>query len=220
MPPILRALVYTIIGVPLFLIVLHTIVRVVRHFYKFPMPEFAANIIDNPLRRRIQPPDETPIRHGIEPGMTVLEVGPGNGTYTIAAARRVGDDGKIITIDIEPKMIERVKKRAHREGIKNIEARVADVFELPFEDGYFDLVYMIAVIGEIPTPERAMKEFHRVLSPHGTLVFSELFSDPDYPLPATLEGKARSSGFQKKRKIGNFIYYTLIFEKSLEPKTA
>ena len=147
-----KVLLFILLGLPLLLIVLHTIVRIVRHFHKFPIPQFAANIIDNPFRRRIQPPYETAIRHGIEPGMTVLDVGPGNGTYTLGAARRVGDKGKIIAIDIEPKMIERVKKRAQTEGIKNIETRVADVFDLPFEDGYFDVVYMIAVIGEIPTP--------------------------------------------------------------------
>ena len=61
----------------LLVVILHTIVRIVRYFYKFPMPPFLANLIDNPFRRRIQPPSEMPIRHGIEPGMTVLEVGPG-----------------------------------------------------------------------------------------------------------------------------------------------
>jgi len=177
------------------------------------MPEFAANIIDNPLRRRIQPPDETAIRHGIEPGMTVLEVGPGNGTYTVATARRVGERGKLITIDIEPKMIERVEKRAALEGLENIEARVADVYELPFEEGYFDVVYMIAVIGEIPDPERAMREFHRVLSPEGALVFSELVLDPDYPRAQTLVRLANGAGFRLRKKVGNFFYYTLIFEK-------
>ena len=210
----LRILLYAVIGLPLLLLSLHTIVRIVRYFHKFPMPEFAANIIDNPFRRRIQPPGETPIRHGIEPGMTVLEVGPGNGTYTVAAARRVGESGKVITVDIEPKMIERVKRRAQAEGVENIEARVADVFDLPFEDGYFDLVYMITVIGEIPTPERAMREFHRVLSPKGTLVFSELIMDPDYPRAVTLDRMAESAGFRLKQKIGNFVYYTLIFGKS------
>jgi len=214
MSQILRILIFVIFGIPLFLIVLHTIVRIIRHFYKFPMPEFAANIIDNPLRRRIQPPNNTPARHKIEPGMKVLEVGPGNGTYTMAIARKVGNRGKVITIDIEPKMIERVKKRAQIEGIKNIEARVADVFELPFEDGYFDAVYMITVIGEIPTPERAMREFYRVLSPQGTLSFSELFMDPDYPLAGSIERKANSVGFRLKEKVGNFFYYTLIFEKN------
>src|SRR4030042_5237048 len=98
------------------------------------MPEFLANLSDNPLRRKIQPPSEMPIRHGIEPGMTVLEVGPGNGRYTVEIARRVGNTGKVITVDIEPKMIERVTQRAQAERITNLEARKANVYALPFDD--------------------------------------------------------------------------------------
>jgi ubiquinone/menaquinone biosynthesis C-methylase UbiE len=209
----LRILLYVVLGLPVLVIVLHTIIRIVRHFYKFPMPQFMANLIDNPIRRKIQPPDETPARHGIEPGMTVLEVGPGNGTYTVATARRVGDRGKVVTIDIEPKMIERVRRRAQAETTKNIEAQVADVYDLPFEDGLFDAIYMIAVIGEIPEPDKAMREFHRVLSPSGALAFSELLWDPDYPHAGTLIRMATSAGFRLKEKVGNVFYYTLIFEK-------
>ena len=145
--------------------------------------------------------------------MTVLEVGPGNGTYTIGAARRVGPEGKVVTIDIKPKMVERVRQRALVEGVANIEARVADVYDLPFEDGIFDTVYMIAVIGEIPDPVRAVKEFYRVLSPSGKLVFSELFTDPDYPLAGTLIKIARAADFQLEARIGSFFYYTLVFGK-------
>lgn len=150
------------------------------------MPEFLANLIDNPLRRRIQPPGEMPVRHGIDPGMTVLEVGPGNGRYTIETAWRVGMAGKVITVDIEPKMIERVRQRAEVEGVTNLEARVANVYRLPFEDGAFDAIYMITVIGEIPEPVRAIREFYRVLAPGGTLAFSEVVMDPDYPRAQTL----------------------------------
>jgi len=212
---VVRILIYIVVGLPLLVVILHTILRIVRYFYKFPMPQFLADAIDNPLRRRVQPPDETPARHLIEPGMTVLEVGPGNGTYTVATARRVGDKGKVVTIDIEPKMIERVTRRAQAEGIENIEARVADVHYLPFEDGYFDAIYMIAVVGEIPAPEKAMKEFYRVLRPSGTLAFGELLNDPDYPRAGTLIRKGASAGFRLKEKVGNFFYYTLILEKGL-----
>ena len=197
----------------LFVLVLHTTIRLIRHFYKFPMPELLANLIDNPLRRRIQPPGEMPMRHGIDPGMTVLEVGPGNGRYTIETAWRVGMAGKVITVDIEPKMIERVRQRAEAEGVTNLEARVANVYELPFEDGAFDAIYMITVIGEIPEPERAMREFYRVLAPGGTLAFSEVLMDPDYPRARTLIRKARQADFRLKYKTGNYFSYTLVFEK-------
>jgi ubiquinone/menaquinone biosynthesis C-methylase UbiE len=208
-----RRLLYVVLAIPVVLLALHTVVRIIRHFYKFPMPEFMADLIDNPLRRSFQPPYETAVRHGLAPGMMVLEVGPGNGTYTLGAARRVGERGKIVTIDIERKMIERVKRRAEAEGVDNIEARVADVYDLPFEDETFDAIYMIAVIGEIPDPDRAMSEFYRVLSATGRLAFSELFMDPDYPLARTLIDKASNVGFRMKSKLGGFFYYTLIFEK-------
>jgi ubiquinone/menaquinone biosynthesis C-methylase UbiE len=145
----------------------------------------------------------------------VLEVGPGSGTYTMGAARRVGAQGRLVTVDIEPRMIERVRRRAEAEGLENIEARVANVYNLPFEDGTFDVVYMIAVIGEIPEPRRAMQEFHRVLSRSGTLIFSELVLDPDYPLADSLVRMAAPAGFRQRKKMGGFFYYTLIFEKDL-----
>lgn len=208
-----RIFFYVCLGLPILLIFLHTCLRILRSIHKFPMPQFLAGLIDNSLRHRLQPPDETAVRHGIEPGMTVLEVGPGSGTYMLAAARRVGDQGKVVAVDIEPKIIARLERRVRVEGVKNIEARLADVYSLPFEDRYFDLIYLITVIGEIPHPVAAMREFNRVLSPIGTLVFSELLPDPDYPLAGTLNRMAESAGFNLRRRIGNFFHYTLIFEK-------
>lgn len=210
---VLRTLLCILLALPIAAVLLHTIIRIIRHFYKFPIPEFLAGVIDHPLRRRLQPPDQTAIRHGLRPGMTVLEVGPGTGTYTMGAARCVGEGGKIVAVDIEPRIIQRVNRRAEAEGLTNIEARVADVYELPYEEGTFDAIYMIAVIGEIPDPDRAMGEFYRVLIPGGTLAFSELLVDPDYVLAGTLIDKAIAVGFRLRERVGSFFYYTLIFQK-------
>jgi len=200
--------------IPFILLFLHTIVRIVRYFHKFPMPQWMADLIDNPFRRRIQPPGETAIRHGIKSGMRVLEVGPGSGTYTLGAADQVGPGGTVVTVDIEPKIITRLKKRLENENVTNVDARVENVYDLPFDDESFDLIFMITVINEIPDIPRALSEFHRVLNNSGTLVFSELFLDPDYPLARSLINKTQESKFQLKEKIGGFFYYTLIFEKT------
>jgi ubiquinone/menaquinone biosynthesis C-methylase UbiE len=110
-------------------------------------------------------------------------------------------------------MIEHVRQRAQAEGITNLETKVTDVYNFSFEDGKFDAIYMITVIGEIPESERAMREFYRVLSPSGTLAFSEFLIDPDYPLVQTLVLKAGRAKFRLKKKLGSFISYTLVFEK-------
>jgi ubiquinone/menaquinone biosynthesis C-methylase UbiE len=145
--------------------------------------------------------------------MSVLEVGPGNGRYTAEAAKIVGYNGRVTTIDIESKMIERVKKRMEIENVKNVTAEIANVYKLPYQNCSYDLIYMIAVFNEIPDQEKALTEFYRVLKPNGLLVFSELFMDPDYPLSNTLIKKVQSLPFKLKEKIGNFFYYTLKFEK-------
>jgi hypothetical protein len=79
---------YLHIGLPV--AALTFLVRTARYFYKFPMLEFMVNGIDNPLRRKMPPPNQTALALGIAPGLTVLEVEPGNGTYTLAVAHRVG----------------------------------------------------------------------------------------------------------------------------------
>ena len=187
--------------------------RIVRHFYNFPMPEFLADFIDNPWRRRLQPPDETAVRHGIQPGMTVLDIGPGNGTYTIAAAQRVGTAGRVFAIDIEPRMIDRVRQRAAEVGLDNVDARVADVYDMPFDDELFDVITMIAVIGEIPDPDRALAECYRVMKSSGTLAISEMLPDPDSKRPSTLRREVEASGFYYKEKLGNLFIYSMLFGK-------
>ena len=210
---IARFTISALYNLAIIIIIFQIVVRIIRFFYKFPIPEFMVDFIDNPIRLRIQPPDRTAVRHGIVPGMRVLEVGPGNGTYTMAAARRVGEKGRLVTVDIEPRNIERVRARAAEEGVPNIDARVANIYALPFDDESFDLVYMIAVMGEIPEPQRALNEFQRVLLPNGRLVFSELLLDPDYQMAPNLIKKVTSSGFRLEELIGNIFYYTTIFTK-------
>lgn len=63
-----------IVWVFLFILISQLIIRLIRHYYKFPIPGFMVDMIDNPLRRKIQPPCEMPVQFGIEPGMIVLEV--------------------------------------------------------------------------------------------------------------------------------------------------
>ena len=197
----------------LFILAWRGAIGLVRRRFKFPMPHFMADVIDNPLRRKIIPPDKTAIRHGIQPGMMVLEIGPGSGNYTVAAAQRVGARGRLVAVDIEPRMLKRTLLKSKDAGLTNLETRLADVRCLPFEANTFDLIFMITVIGELPDTHQALLEFRRVLKPGGTLAISEFLPDPDYSLPGTLTLKAEAAGFRRRELIGNLFYYTLILEK-------
>jgi len=110
--------------------------------------------------------------------------------------------------------VERVRQRAEAEGVQNVHARLADVTDLPFDEGSFDAVYMITVMGEIPSPVEALRELHRVLTSSGTLACSEVLLDPDYPLASTLVRWAEQAGFRLQAKRGNLLFYTLLFGKA------
>jgi ubiquinone/menaquinone biosynthesis C-methylase UbiE len=196
------------------LLLLHTCIRVVRWFFKFPIPHFFTPLIDHPIRRRFwQPPQEMPLRHGIQKGMRVLEVGPGRGRYTVTTAKHVGELGEVVAIDIEPRIIQKLQHILVEQGVKNVKAELANVHELPYETESFDAVYLMSVIGEIPKPEIAFREFNRVLKPEGSLAFSEMLPDPDYPSRRWLTRQAQAAGFKPASQTGNFFNYTLTFTK-------
>lgn len=210
----LSSLILPIIGVFVTLLALHTILRVVRHFYHFPILGFLTQLIDNPVRRRfIQKPDTVAERVRLKPGMTVVEIGPGKGSYTKAVAERVLSGGKVYAIDVQESIIERLRERFEREGVTNVRPRIDDVYDLSLEDGSVDRVLAIAVLPEIPDPVRVLKECRRVLKPGGLVCLSEVFSDPDYPRRSTEMRWAEEAGLVLEEEFGNFFLYQLNFMK-------
>jgi len=210
----LSQLFWWLISLFLVFLFLHTVLRVVRRFYSVPAPAIATRIIDNPVRRRfIQRPDVVADRMRLEPRMTVVEIGPGKGSYTMEVARRVAP-GIVYAIDIQGEVIDRLRERTAREGITNLHPRVDDAYAMSFEDGSVDRVFMIACLPEIPDPVRVLRECHRILRPGGLVSLSELFMDPDYPLKSTEIRWAREAGLELDEEFGNWWVYQLNFVKS------
>lgn len=197
-----------------FLVFTQTIFRLIRHFYPFPIPAFATQLIDNPIRRRfIQRPEVVAERMGLKPGMVVVEIGPGKGSYTKAVAEKILPDGKVYAVDIQESVVECLKKRVEKEGIKNIYPRIDNAYNLPFEDESVDRVLAIACLPEIPEPVRVLQECYRILKPDGLVCLSELFPDPDYPRRKTVKCWADEAGFELKEEFGNWFVYQLNFRK-------
>ena len=176
-----------------------------------PCPFALAWIVDNPLRRRYMA--RVLDRIGIRPGERVLELGPGPGAFTLEAARRAEPGGRLVAVDIQPRMIAAVEKKARAAGVTNVETHVASAYELPLEDGSLDRAFLVTVLPEIPDRRRALQELHRVLKPGGVLSISEEFLDPDYPLPRTVVRWAGEAGFELAGRHGNWFVYTINFRK-------
>ena len=99
-------------------------------------------------------------------GKSVLDCGCGPGPITLSFAEIVAP-GRVVGIDIEPAMIDQANRLAAGSGLENLEFRVADIYDLPYEDGEFDVVFSSAVTEHLSDPVRALREVHRVTKPGG-----------------------------------------------------
>lgn len=176
-----------------------------------PCPSNLSWVVDNPVRRRYMGPVLE--RIGIQPGERVLELGPGPGAFTVGAARRAGPKGRLIAVDIQPEMINRVERRVREEGLTNVETHVASAHHLPLDDESVDRAFLITVLPEIPDRARALAEVRRVLRQGGVLSITEEFYDPDYLFLSETVRLAEEEGFRFEERFGNMLVYTTNFRK-------
>jgi ubiquinone/menaquinone biosynthesis C-methylase UbiE len=136
------------------------------------------------------------------PRQTVLELGPGTGYYALTVARALAPDGALHIVDLQDEMLEHTMRRAREAGVDNIEPRQADARQLPYEAATFDAAYLVAVLGEIPDQDAALRELHRVLRPGGRLVVGELFGDPHMVTASSLRRRGEVVGLRFERRVG------------------
>jgi ubiquinone/menaquinone biosynthesis C-methylase UbiE len=187
------------------------IVRLVRRWFKFPAPAFISVFLNSRFRRAQQPPAEVVGWLDIQPGMQVLELGPGPGTFTVEAARRAGPQGVVHAVDIQADMLERLQRTLEQAGVGNVSLHLASAYALPVPDASIDRLFMVAVLAEIPDKPRALAEFRRVLKPDGLLGVGELLLDPDFPRPATVRRWCEEAGYTFVARYGTLLHYLTLF---------
>ncbi len=214
----LRWLRRVVLGVVAVFVLQQVAVRVVRRVAPGPMPVRLAPVLTTPLRLRLfGTPDRVVDRAGVALGMRVLEVGPGPGVYTVALARRVasaGEDGGLTCLEVQPEMISMLHERLRTAGIQNVEIIQGDARRMPWPDGWFDLIFLVDVVGEMPDKPAFVRECTRVLKPGGTLAVTEQIIDPDYHLPGTMRTFAADAGLREEARVGSSLWtYTARYRK-------
>lgn len=140
-------------------------------------PWWIGYLLVSPIRRwiEIHNPEEF-LRPYIVPGMTVFEPGPGMGFFTLPMARLVGHTGRVIVADIQPRMLEVLRRRATRAGLlPRIETRLVATDSLGVADlaATIDFVLAWAMVHELPSAERFFAEIAALLKPDALLLFAE-----------------------------------------------
>ena len=128
-----------------------------------------------PFRRWSQDPIKI-LRPYVREGMSVLEPGPGMGFFTIPLAHLVGASGRVVAVDVQPRMITALKRRAAKaQVLQRIDARVvpADTMALNDLANQIDFTLAFAVVHEFRDPSRFFSEVAKVCKPQAQLLLAE-----------------------------------------------
>ena len=111
---------------------------------------------------------------GIEPGHTVLDLGSGAGLDAFIARSIVGEEGRVIGVDMTPSMVEKARGNAAELGYGNVAFRNGDIEELPVESDSIDVVISNCVLNLVPDKAAAFEEMFRVTKPGGHFCVSDV----------------------------------------------
>lgn len=132
-------------------------------------------LLASPLRRLFDSPEKI-LNPFVHPGMTVVEPGPGMGFFTLPLARMVGPSGRVVVLEIQPKMLASLRRRAARSGLlERLDLRLVQPDTMGLADlaEKVDFALAFAVVHEMPSSKVFFLEAARALKQKGTLFLAE-----------------------------------------------
>jgi ubiquinone/menaquinone biosynthesis C-methylase UbiE len=120
-----------------------------------------------------QQPEKVMDTIGVKEGMTIGEVGAGNGYFTFKLAARVGPTGLIYANDIDPNGLQNIKAGARQRKIEHIVTVQGEVADPLLPPGVMDLVIMVYAFHELAEPVKLLQNLKPSLKPDATLVILE-----------------------------------------------
>lgn len=144
---------------------------------------------------------------GIGEAQSVLDFGCGSGTYSIPAARLVGKNGRIYSLDVNQGALNKLSRKAEKEELDNIVTLLSSgSVEIPIENETLNHVLLIDVLQEISDKEGLLEEIHRVLKPDGLMTVYPMHIDADEVIRLASSMRLRLKGRKFQERI-------LVFEK-------
>ncbi|MCA9234008.1 MAG: methyltransferase domain-containing protein [Planctomycetales bacterium] len=142
-----------------------------------------AGWLTRPERDREEAPDRLLALLSVQRGQQVCDFGCGNGYHTVKLARLVGPTGRVLAIDIQPEMLDLLRRRTEPRGLTNIEPALATEGDGRLPAAALDLVLMVDVYHELDDPAGVLAQVRSSLSPRGRVALVEFRAeDPEVPI--------------------------------------
>ncbi len=139
-------------------------------------PWWLGYFLASPIRRWLSGDPKALLAPYIRPQMTVLEPGPGMGFFTLALARLVGPSGRVVAVDVQPRMLNHLKRRAAKAGLlERIDVRLAAPDSMGISDlaATVDFTLGFAVVHEMPSADSFFRQVAVASKPGAQLLFVE-----------------------------------------------
>jgi protein-L-isoaspartate O-methyltransferase len=139
--------------------------------------------LDRPEREAEEAPSKAIAALAIAAGAVVADVGAGSGYYTVRLARVVGAAGRVVATDLQPGMLDILRRKVSSEGLTNVTLVQGRTDDPVLPAATFDLILMVDVYHELSTPQVFVRRLKDALRPDGRLVLIEFRrEDPRVPI--------------------------------------
>ncbi len=169
-------------------------------------PFWVGYLLLSPVRKWLENPEKL-LGPFVRPGMTVLEPGCAMGFFTLPLARMVGPTGRVIAVDIQPRMLAVLERRARKAGLaERIQIRSAQPDSLGIEDlkGLVDFAAALHVVHEMPDPDVFFGQVHQALKPEGQLLVIEPKGHVSVESFSRMASVAERAGFKAAKNFSDF----------------
>jgi predicted methyltransferase len=160
-----------------------------RHGKLFPPIDLG--LLEGPDRDAWQKPDQIMDALGIADGSKVADIGAGAGWFTIRLARRVGPNGIVYAQDVQRQMLEAIRRRVAKEGLKNVETRLGEGSDPHLPRESLDAVLVVDVYPEVVDRVTFLRNLGEALKPNGRIGIVNYKPGKGGPGPSTPEEGVR-----------------------------
>jgi 2-polyprenyl-3-methyl-5-hydroxy-6-metoxy-1,4-benzoquinol methylase len=175
-------------------------------------PPWMCFTFQNPLRRLIHNPEKM-FRRYVKPGMTVMDIGPGMGFFTIPLAKLVGENGKVIAVDIDQRMLDGVRGYAQRAKVsERVETHLSQSGEIGVK-GPLDFTLAFWMAHEVRDRAKFVSQIAASTRPGGLLYFIEPKIHVKKENFDDTVAKAEAAGFEVVERPKVAISYAALLKK-------